>query len=314
MIAVPLGETSIEFYESLPHIISNTNSLPPTTLHEMHDGSRIDDNCIPQEIGIRLPEGGIILENNRSSFDSLETMAQPLPPPNRSTFYVPVSKSNSSRSGQVSSPIDQTAIPSSGPSSPLGEVADTVISGTMAGVHAVLGVPSAVSSLPICDTEEFGAERLQTPQGISTNDSADSKEPQWSCAECTFLNHPALKECEQCEMPRVMIGTDLHRIHQAKSCFCHPQDGEIFNPPPLTSLPVQHSSKNNNFDTNNSQIQSNKTKVATQSECTNAALKSEKKENIATTGVTTDSSKVSIKLKETFDRDDSESSEPATCP
>merc|ERR1719322_333830 len=50
---VPLGETSIEFYESLPHIISNTNSLPPTSLPEMHDGSRTDDNCIPQEIGIR---------------------------------------------------------------------------------------------------------------------------------------------------------------------------------------------------------------------------------------------------------------------
>ena len=280
----------------------------------MHDESRNNESCFPEEVVTQLPEGGIFLENNESSFASLETMAQPLPPPNRSTFYVPISKSNTSRSGQVSSPVHQTAIPSSGPSSPLGEVADTVISGTMAGVHAVIGVPSAVSSLPICDREEFGAERLQTPQGISTNDSVDNKEPQWSCAECTFLNHPALKECEQCEMPRVMIGTDLHRIHQAKSCFCHPQDGEIFNPPPLASLPVQHSSKTNNFDSNNSQAKSNKTKVATESEGTHTALKSEKKQNTATTGVTSDSSKVSMKLKETFDRDDSESSEPATCP
>ena len=24
----------------------------------------------------------------------------------------------------------------------------------------------------------------------------------WACTKCTYLNHPALKECEQCEMPR----------------------------------------------------------------------------------------------------------------
>ncbi|XP_034055516.1 TGF-beta-activated kinase 1 and MAP3K7-binding protein 2-like isoform X3 [Gymnodraco acuticeps] len=25
---------------------------------------------------------------------------------------------------------------------------------------------------------------------------------QWSCTACTFLNHPALNRCEQCEFPR----------------------------------------------------------------------------------------------------------------
>nr|3A9K_C Chain C, Mitogen-activated protein kinase kinase kinase 7-interacting protein 3 [Mus musculus] len=24
----------------------------------------------------------------------------------------------------------------------------------------------------------------------------------WNCDSCTFLNHPALNRCEQCEMPR----------------------------------------------------------------------------------------------------------------
>jgi len=24
----------------------------------------------------------------------------------------------------------------------------------------------------------------------------------WNCESCTFLNHPALNRCEQCEMPR----------------------------------------------------------------------------------------------------------------
>ncbi|XP_024278676.2 TGF-beta-activated kinase 1 and MAP3K7-binding protein 3-like isoform X1 [Oncorhynchus tshawytscha] len=30
----------------------------------------------------------------------------------------------------------------------------------------------------------------------------DFEGAQWSCEECTFLNHPALNRCEQCEMPR----------------------------------------------------------------------------------------------------------------
>ncbi|KPP76682.1 hypothetical protein Z043_103956 [Scleropages formosus] len=30
----------------------------------------------------------------------------------------------------------------------------------------------------------------------------DFEGAQWSCESCTFLNHPALNRCEQCEMPR----------------------------------------------------------------------------------------------------------------
>ena len=29
---------------------------------------------------------------------------------------------------------------------------------------------------------------------------------QWACSECTFYNHPALDQCEQCEMPRITQG------------------------------------------------------------------------------------------------------------
>lgn len=35
--------------------------------------------------------------------------------------------------------------------------------------------------------------------------SADQEEDegtQWNCTACTFLNHPALNRCEQCEFPR----------------------------------------------------------------------------------------------------------------
>ncbi|CAB4068664.1 MAP3K7IP2 [Lepeophtheirus salmonis] len=41
------------------------------------------------------------------------------------------------------------------------------------------------------------------------NDSESSSNniiAQWACTECTFLNHPALNHCEECEMPRFSIG------------------------------------------------------------------------------------------------------------
>ncbi|XP_066467385.1 TGF-beta-activated kinase 1 and MAP3K7-binding protein 2 isoform X2 [Tiliqua scincoides] len=33
-------------------------------------------------------------------------------------------------------------------------------------------------------------------------DTEEDEGAQWSCTACTFLNHPALNRCEQCEMPR----------------------------------------------------------------------------------------------------------------
>ena len=300
----------------MPHIISNTNSFPLSSTYEFPEGVENSANSFTQESSARLPEKALNLNNDDSSFATLETIAKPLPPPSRSTFYVPTIKSNSGISVTMSATEHQMVMSTSGPSSPLGEVADTVISGTMAGVHAVIGVPSAVSSLPIYDGVEsvtnIPEERRQTSFGASSNDSGDMKEPQWSCSECTFLNHPALKECEECEMPRVMIGTDLHRIHQAKSCFCHPQDGQMYNPPSLPSLPVQHPVTSNNSATNNSQKHSNITNISTENDGIHTELRDEIHENFVTTGVTTDSSKVSIKLKETLDRDDSSESTPCT--
>ena len=42
---------------------------------------------------------------------------------------------------------------------------------------------------------------------ISTSRQCDEPEGEnWHCAACTFLNHPALKHCECCEMPRVPAG------------------------------------------------------------------------------------------------------------
>ncbi|XP_066255524.1 TGF-beta-activated kinase 1 and MAP3K7-binding protein 2 isoform X1 [Euwallacea similis] len=37
--------------------------------------------------------------------------------------------------------------------------------------------------------------------------SQDVEGPKWNCSECTFLNHPDLDTCEQCDMLRVYHGT-----------------------------------------------------------------------------------------------------------
>lgn len=61
-----------------------------------------------------------------------------------------------------------------------------------------------------------------------SSQTGPSEGPQWPCSECTFLNHPALDRCEECEMPRINIeagaggesGSEEQTFHQ--SCFCHP--------------------------------------------------------------------------------------------
>lgn len=35
-----------------------------------------------------------------------------------------------------------------------------------------------------------------------TADQEEDEGTQWNCTACTFLNHPALNRCEQCEFPR----------------------------------------------------------------------------------------------------------------
>ncbi|XP_054268976.1 TGF-beta-activated kinase 1 and MAP3K7-binding protein 3-like isoform X1 [Macrosteles quadrilineatus] len=35
----------------------------------------------------------------------------------------------------------------------------------------------------------------------------------WTCHVCTFHNHPALNKCEQCDMPRIITGSETQNIH-----------------------------------------------------------------------------------------------------
>lgn len=48
----------------------------------------------------------------------------------------------------------------------------------------------------------FLTDQRSTIKAPKTQDAEDEEGAQWNCTACTFLNHPALIRCEQCEMPR----------------------------------------------------------------------------------------------------------------
>ena len=307
LVLVPLGETSLEFYESLPLILSVNDHLPTPTFPESIVKEGGNEHSQPH--GHTSP---VKIQDNKNENDvtTLETLAKVLPPPSRSTFYVPVTKCTSSTSTTVSSTNIET---NSGPASPLGGVSDTVICGTMAGLHAVAGLPSAVSSLPIVDADDniLGKGTNAEQQRSSENNHSGIREnEQWSCAECTFLNHPALKECEQCEMPRVMIGTELYRKHEAKTCFCHPQD--TLHPKTQTNTnPLQANASNN--DLPNSNAKSTNQKYKEHDEDLKLTSSDEKGSDKVLTGLTSDNSKISFAMKDYQYKDDSPTSDNTTC-
>ncbi|XP_029418070.1 TGF-beta-activated kinase 1 and MAP3K7-binding protein 2 isoform X2 [Nannospalax galili] len=57
-----------------------------------------------------------------------------------------------------------------------------------------------------CLTKEIdlfqARDQRSTIKAPKTQDTEDDEGAQWNCTACTFLNHPALIRCEQCEMPR----------------------------------------------------------------------------------------------------------------
>ena len=66
---------------------------------------------------------------------------------------------------------------------------------------------------------------------VGSSSSGLVEEQQWPCSACTFLNHPALKNCEECDMPRINLGTTSDAAEQAgRPCFCHSRS--LFQPPP----------------------------------------------------------------------------------
>lgn len=37
----------------------------------------------------------------------------------------------------------------------------------------------------------------------------------WQCHMCTFRNHPLLDKCEECDMPRIFVGTSPATTHDS---------------------------------------------------------------------------------------------------
>ncbi len=102
-------------------------------------------------------------------------------------------------------------------------------------------------SCPKYDVQRGGSRhdmaRRPTPSNEAVSSGGLVEEKQWSCSECTFLNHPALQTCEECDMPRIVIGTTAADIAAttverrqlaaaaAKRCFCHTRT--VVAPPPV---------------------------------------------------------------------------------
>lgn len=57
----------------------------------------------------------------------------------------------------------------------------------------------------------------------------DIEGPKWNCGLCTFLNHPDLDKCEQCEMPRIVHGTKPTEAFNPNITFHNQQNSNIID-------------------------------------------------------------------------------------
>ena len=64
---------------------------------------------------------------------------------------------------------------------------------------------SSTSSTPAISSKS--KNHVQHPMRSSSTVLTNSSQVQWPCTKCTFLNHPALKFCEECEMPRFNVNS-----------------------------------------------------------------------------------------------------------
>uniref|UniRef100_G3TZH5 TGF-beta-activated kinase 1 and MAP3K7-binding protein 2 n=1 Tax=Loxodonta africana TaxID=9785 RepID=G3TZH5_LOXAF len=60
----------------------------------------------------------------------------------------------------------------------------------------------STSLIEVDDGEACTLDPRSTIKTPKNQDTEDDEGAQWNCTACTFLNHPALIRCEQCEMPR----------------------------------------------------------------------------------------------------------------
>lgn len=65
-------------------------------------------------------------------------------------------------------------------------------------------------------------------------DQEEDEGTQWNCTACTFLNHPALNRCEQCEFPRHFWANEAAMRHPHSLYRSTTEKGPLsfFIPPP----------------------------------------------------------------------------------
>ncbi|XP_049876332.1 uncharacterized protein LOC126373969 isoform X1 [Pectinophora gossypiella] len=71
-----------------------------------------------------------------------------------------------------------------------------------------------------CDTlakrlEMGGAEQDDSGNFYSNIYTGQRPPASWQCHMCTFRNHPLLDKCEECDMPRIFVGTSPARTHDS---------------------------------------------------------------------------------------------------
>lgn len=71
------------------------------------------------------------------------------------------------------------------------------------------------SSMPSTPSIMSKVSKIISSASSTVLNSQNTTTLQWSCAKCTFLNHPCLQLCEQCEMPR------FPEMNNSKECICH---------------------------------------------------------------------------------------------
>ena len=89
----------------------------------------------------------------------------------------------------------------------LGEVAPGMSSPTTMSKSMPTTPRSSSTSTTTPAISSKSKNHHQHPMRSSSTVLTNSSQLQWPCTKCTFLNHPALKFCEECEMPRFNVNS-----------------------------------------------------------------------------------------------------------
>merc|ERR1719219_1376708 len=93
---------------------------------------------------------------------------------------------------------------------PLGDTTIEVYDDPSTPAAAVSAPPTEKASVAASGSNSSSSSKPMLQQATRSTSSSvlNNGSLQWPCTKCTFLNHPALNNCEECEMPRFCTGDD----------------------------------------------------------------------------------------------------------